>query len=226
MRCTNCGVELEPEHKLCPLCGYPPGTAAREPREYQPLPQRAERLNVLRLVRRIGVALWLWVSMVVILIGGVVPGDVRWVWITVGSVSAALGIHLSLLTIRRGAVLLIFVIAIVAALLLLLDWIVESQLNWFVPVGLPVLAALAGLLLLGNLAFRGLPTALGIAATIAVAGAVTLAVDAAVSAFRSGASSLTWSVVVVLAAFPSALGVALLHWMVLRHIDLRRHFHL
>ena len=164
--------------------------------------------------------------MVVILIGAVVPGDVRWVWITVGSVTAALGIHLSLFTIRRGALLLIAIIAIVAALLLLLDWIVESRLNWFVPVGLPVLAALAGLLLLGNLAFRTLPTALGVAAAVAVAGAVTLAVDAAVSAFRSGASSLTWSVIVVLAAFPSALGVALLYWMVLRHIDLRRHFHL
>ena len=196
-----------------------------EPSEYRLLPLRRRTLDARRLAHRVGITLWLWSTSLLMLIGVVVSGAVQWVWITVGSVTAAHGVYVSILHIRRGPLLLGTVVAIVAALLVFLDWIVGQRLDWFLPVGLPILTALAGLLASGGIAFRVLPATLGVAATIALAGCATLAVDAAVSAFHTGAARLTWSVIVVLATFPSAVAVALLYRLVLRHVDLRRHFH-
>lgn len=232
MYCPQCGVEVDDELPLCPLCRgtldtQVPQIHSRYPAHDHgpgpPLGAEGQR----RIVFDIGSFLLLVPMFVSVAVDASLSGRLTWSLRCVVGLLAAWG-YLSLLIFvtRRRWLLLVLALANTALLLVALDAL-DGRVEWFLDVGVAALGGVALLVLaVGYLARRSFSSMLSTtAAALIGAGLLSLELDIAISWHRRGVWIPTWSVAVGLALLPPAVFLLYLHRRLRPRIDLEKFFH-
>lgn len=200
--CVNCGVELAPSEKACPLCETPvlhPTQPWQEPQAY-PYPQRLEMVTH-RINRRYGahlatVALMipLALSLLVDLLDG---GGMTWSAYVLGAGACLFAIVLLPFYVVKEKPYLFLAIdeAACAAYLMLIGWQVGSM-EWVWFIGLPLALALGlGVQLAVFLGRRRDKQPLDLLADITIIlAALMILVELLVDRYFAGVVHLTWSI--------------------------------
>lgn len=149
--CVNCGVELAPSERACPLCDTPvlnPASPWTEPPQ-MPYPHRVERI-MRRIDRRYGAALCSLVllipAMITLLVDLLANGQLNWSPYVIGALLIVFVFALVPWYFDRPRYLL-YIALDAAAVLLYLAYISAKTANfaWFFPLGAPLTLIVAAL---------------------------------------------------------------------------------
>lgn len=152
--CVNCGVELAPSEKRCPLCHVPvinPADPWKEPEEH-PYPRRIETVepHIDRRFFSLFATLILMVPILICLINDLfVHGKVTWSVFVIGGAGVVFVFFLLPFLIGKCSPVLLWTFDTVAVLgfLLLTERKVGGN-DWFLPLALPLTLVLAAICLL------------------------------------------------------------------------------
>jgi len=199
--CVNCGVELAPSEKNCPLCSVPvlnPVSPWQEP-SVRPYPRQLEKI-MRRIDRRYGATLatlLLFLPVVLAVISNmIIDRAITWSAYVVGAGVCLFFWGLFPLSLRKPKILLLVGIDVLVTLLYLglINYMSGSS-AWFWPLALP-LTLIAGLLAFLVLfchrtkQIRGLYK---VAAVLVLLGAAAVAVEFILNRFNTGGFHLFWS---------------------------------
>lgn len=200
--CVNCGVELAPSEKVCPLCGVEvvnPAEPWTEPRE-RPYPQRVEKMvrHVDRRFFGLLMALILQVPLWICIINDLLVNHrVTWSLYVVGAMAVLMVMAILPLILKRpkAALLLLADGLAVLAFLFLIDWM-DGGLDWFWELALPLTAAffiLAELLALWLRAKKHRMVLITCGMLCIAAGVYTMCVELILNAYRGLSILPQWS---------------------------------
>lgn len=196
--CVNCGVELAPSEKSCPLCGVEvinPLSTGNEPTS-RPYPSRVEKV-VNRIDRKylaglIGIILL--IPITVCLLCDILDGGLSWSLLVSGAVISLFVICIVPIMYKRPQPLLflLFDTLAICAYLLMIEF--ASRGAWFLPLGLPIVlcsATLTALLMLWLRKKR--PIALTCGFAVLGAGLLSVCINMIVNAFLGLSVFPSWS---------------------------------
>jgi hypothetical protein len=106
--------------------------------------------------------------------------------------------------------------------------LLSGGIDWFVPLGLPLIGAVVLIAVaIWLLSRRARRLGANLAGYILVAvAAVAVITETVVESYLSGPISLDWSLIVAVATLPVAVSLLYIHFVLSRHIDLKRRFHI
>jgi hypothetical protein len=227
MYCERCGVELEPEFTVCPLCGASEhGEHEPEVTEYyldEPLPVEPV---LRRMVRRSIVGIGLTVAVILLIVDLGLDEAISRAPLAIVPLLSGTAIIVFPLAFKRWRHILAGTMATIAAMLALLDVLSDGVLDWFVPVAVPITVAAGVLVELHRFLLPRLPGVVKGSVILVGAGVMTAVVDVTIMFYRGEGVTPSWSLFVLLSTLPVAMLLIVIHRTVLRYIDLRRRFHL
>ncbi|HZW09826.1 MAG TPA: DUF6320 domain-containing protein [Phycisphaerales bacterium] len=226
--CSRCGVEVVSGAETCPLCNAPIqrlDAGPPEPPRYPDVAPSEER-QMRRLVWMIATAALLSVALTLVGLDIVLTGRISWsLYPLTGAAVLWLFTTLVVIFARRP----IFVIAgqavATAGFLLAIDAF-DGDLDWLVPLGLPIVAIVTGASVLVWLVARFSrrdPASISASVLFACA-ASAVALDLLISK-HLGAPRLSWSFIVLGAALPPLALLLYFRLRLRRRIHLRRVLH-
>lgn len=203
--CVNCGVELAPSQKECPLCQTAvvnPNSPWKEPRT-KPYPDKVERV-MSRIDRRYGAILGTLCLLIPVVVTTVTDlllnSEFVWSPYVVGAIMCAfVFILVPWFVLNKRYYLFILLDAIVSALYLAYISGATSDFAWFLPLALPlvvVAAVLAAIIVLVTKTkhLHGLYKPASIMDYFAVA---CVSVELLIDMYTTGSIALSWSLIVL-----------------------------
>lgn len=228
--CGNCGVELDEEVKVCPLCGASTGKTGDEAAETGSYPSDIIRLHRKESKKHIwelsGIIAF---SCIVIctIVDLVIVRGVRWSLFADTSILTAWVLFtLIMFALNKPFVFIPSFLVAILSMLFLFD-LISPPLNWFLNLGMP-LAMGAGLsciivVLLYRIAnFRGVNI---IAIIFLVSSAFCILAEVFVDLYVNGKVDLLWSPIEAVSALPIALIFFFIHYRLKRGKQLDSFFH-
>lgn len=200
--CVNCGVELAPSERICPLCGtevHNPVSPWKEPEE-RPYPYRleqfAKRVDRKYLGLLLGV-LFLIPVVITVLINLITSAEISWSGYIIGAIVVLYVTFVMPLYLKHHR--FVFLALLDFAVLLLYLWFIEyiSGGKWFFSIALPITLTAAILVLsVGRmLEYKKRPGFLRIIACVLfAAGIMTVAVEIILACADGGGFRLQWSI--------------------------------
>lgn len=236
--CSRCGVEVDEDTDYCPLCQAPiqklddsgdPRLPAY-PRDDTERPEdRRERSRMRRMLALQIVTTVLATPLVVVLVTDVLfARHLSWSSYVIASILAVWCYTATpLLWPRRPAVIILASTVVTALYLAALD-LLTGELQWFVPLGLPIMAAVFLVaLLIWLLARRARELGANLAGFILMGLAVmAIVTEVLIEAYRPGGIFLDWSLIVAVSTSPVAVFLFSYHYVLRRRLNLGRRFHL
>ncbi len=225
--CERCGVELEPGLETCPLCGARPGTTPGDNGEYAPLPEELGRTRIpaREIYRRTTLLVLVTALVVVTIVDVAVSRTLTWAPIVWASLVLLGGAMLGPLAMDGFARPFVTDLLLAALLLLTID-ASNGAVEWFVPLGLPILGATGLIAAVVTLVFPRLRTLSSSAAVVGAAASVCVVIEIAVSRWIHGGVVMRWSWIVLIASVPVAAFLVIFEQTVGHYIDFRRRFHI
>lgn len=226
--CSRCGVEVESRVRECPLCAAPIqrlGEAEPETPRYPDLVRPPGR-QIRRLTWMVSTVALL--SAALTFVGLDVVLNHRFSWSRYPVTGAGvlwIFVTLVVLLARRPIFIIIGQAIATAGFLVLID-LFDARLEWFMPLGLPIVAVVTGATVLVWLAARlsRRSPAMIAAAVLLGCGAGSVAIDLLSSA-HLGSPSVSWSLIVLGAVAPPAALLLYFHYRLRSRIDLARLLH-
>ena len=228
--CKACGVELEDDMVLCPLCETPAandGTRKDVILHINKKDMPEVRKNLLQLI--------LWQITAVLLVSGIVATLIinlsiqkRITW-SIYPISICLMIfsYASLIVLWRARILVqvLAAWAISALVLVMVHWSIEA--DWPLMLALPILSAVSvvGLLInfiLANLKAKGLNVLAIVFVCIAV---LCLIIEGIISFHFSNVIKLQWSVIVAACLLPVTAAILFMYFRTKNNTDFQKIFH-
>ena len=224
--CVNCGVELAPSEKHCPLCGVevinPAQPAPENP--WQPYPHRDD--PVISQINRRFIAAMITIALafpmaICLAIDFTYSGTLSWSLYVSGSL-VMLWFWLAPGFLFKKAPILLIMLSIsgsVLGFLYLVEYLVQPETAWFVPLAMPLVLLLTLLsssvtVLLRRKIIRGFATP---AAIVIAAGLMAAGTDLLITLFRTERWLLSWSWFVLL----PCLAVAAVFLLIARRRKIR-----
>ena len=230
--CQECGVRIEDEDAVCPLCGASAGPASAQAlssdRDLASTPDPDEG-HVRRVIWEVFSLVLATGAAVVFAADFAFSRSVTWsiIPLLAGGFLGLAGSAVILLG-RRVQLILLSVTVSLLLTLALIDRATPGM-PWFVPLALPV-TAIAGLLVSSLLLVAGkveLPVFSVVALSLLSAGVLLLAVEAALSRFLTGVAFVSWSMLTFACILPPALLLFYLqHRLGTSFPEIRKRFHL
>ncbi len=233
--CSRCGVEVDNDVVNCPLCNTPiqhfeetgPAESRYPADDVEPRPRIGDRgrrrilWEVLTLLYAIGV---------IVVVGSDLRVDAAVDWSlypTISIVFAWICTTLLIFFRKQPATIVIGTIVSTIAFLAATD-LVDGKIEWFFPLGLPILALfviISGIISVATI--RAKERGLNVVAFVLIGIAVfCFGVDLLVSLYLTATVDFTWSIVVLLTLIPVAIILLFLHYRLRNRFDLKRVFHL
>lgn len=245
--CSRCGVEVDDTVDFCPLCEAPiqrfneDGTVKDESAGQEPqLPEypredrehaqdRSERFRIRRMIALQIITTVLATPLVVVLATDLLFGrHVTWSSYVVASLATAwIYSATPLLLPRRPIAIFAIDLAASAGYLAALD-LITGGLEWFVPLGLPLIGAVVVVaLVIWVLAVRAKRLGANLAGYILTGVAlVCIFTETVVEAYLPSPIFLDWSLIVALGTLPVAGLMFYIHFYLSKRIDFRRKLHI
>lgn len=198
--CVNCGVELAESEKYCPLCQTEvinPGKPWKEPRE-QPYPQVLDaflRQTDKRYMASL-ITVFLLIPALVTLVCDLLDGRLSWSVYPIGALLLLFFWVPFPLFFKRYHRLSFLATDCLAAILYLWAIAFTTGQDWFIPLGLPISAAVTVLLLLLTYCFRkgrGRQLLTRISLALTAVGILTVIIEITVDLYAQGAVFMNWS---------------------------------
>ena len=237
--CINCGVELDNNVRICPLCGLVAGEKPEIP-EMKDLQKPVVKGNILREIKNLtsdqkhklfweisGIILGSG-AVVTLLINLIVSNSINWAkYVLVASFTAF--VIVSALTLWRRRPFLMFIASLVSLILMLLffDFVSYSS-DWGAKLGVPILISFYVLLLIVLLVIR-LSNQVGfnILAIIFIAlGLFLVCTEFFITLYFHKKILLTWSIIAAGSMIPVATILFFVHFKLKKGIELKRFFHI
>lgn len=228
--CVNCGVELDDELKVCPLCGKDPGKESEEAPVSDGYPsvilqlQKKENRN------------YYWELSGIIAFSGIVVCTIidfliskKLAWSLLSDVSiAAAWVILTIYQFlyRKVCIMILSLLLTLLAALFLIDLIATGR-DWFFPVALPAAVTLffvvtSVYLLYKFLHFKGLDI---IASSIIALSLFCIVLEAILDNYIDGIVNIRWSLIVAVSIFPVSLVLFYYHFRLKQGKRLDSFFH-
>jgi hypothetical protein len=237
--CNNCGVELEPNMKICPLCGKAANEKAPEPGSKESEQNRLSGksyFNYASLTKKQRRKLF-WELSGIILFSGIIVTfiinliinkSITWSKYTV-TVCLVIFLNTTLISFLQRKTLLLFIgsFILTSILLLLLD-MYNQNIGWAVKLGIPFLfsfycISLILILLIKHSNHRGL----NILAWVFIAmGLYTICIEGIISLYTRKLFYLHWSIIVMVCMIPISVVLLFIHYRLKKGIDFKRFFHI
>ncbi|MGB4293090.1 MAG: DUF6320 domain-containing protein [Bacteroidales bacterium] len=229
--CRNCGVEIEEELEVCPLCGKVLKGEFKDESEFSNIPtdiltlQRKENRRSLWELTGITVLSAIAVCTFIDIFAG---KGVRWSLYT-DIILPGIWLFLTfiLFTHRKPWIMLPGIALTVTGILAGID-LASSGHDWFIPVGLPVtIAVFTASLIIVFLYKKAVMTGLNlIGALFILAAFICLVTEVSVDLFVNNSVKLSWSVYVTISAFPVSSILFYYHYRLKRGNRLDSLFHI
>ncbi|GAB4312828.1 MAG: hypothetical protein Kow00127_03510 [Bacteroidales bacterium] len=239
--CSNCGVELDPAMKECPLCHELPVEAAESSSSDKTPPVKQQKassdttqtaepdqIKNRKLFWELTVLIFLSVSVITLVIDLLTTGNVGWSKYTV-TVSLVMIILSSLFSFRRHKPVNLTVGTFItfAGLILLLDYF-GHRAGWGWKLGMPLLLVfylflICTIQLIRRISEKGINI---IALTMVTGSLLSLAVEAILDYYFHHSVSIGWSLYVLGSAVPVAAVLLFVHYRMKKGRELKRLFHL
>lgn len=231
--CVNCGVKLNDDAVVCPLCGTPvihPGKAwtpknkpffATRQEKIQPVSQKELALLL--------TAMFASVSICCGLLNLALRPDLWWSLYAVGAALMLWIFFVPPLLWRKMPVLLkTFVNLCAVAFYVLLIALASGGLNWYFKLALPILftATLLVLLLCDLMRERRRSILTSMVLVMLAVGILCMAVELFVDRFLEGCWSPGWSLIVLAVCVGLSVPFAVIRWVPSLREEVRRRFHL
>lgn len=228
MHCKNCGVELENDMLICPLCAQPfdgsPGDVALEiqrPKQGMTKKRRKFTWDIVSLVLGSGMA-------AACIVNYVISRSISWSEYTT-AVGLVIFCYTSALAFFSFGIIaemgLGFILASLA--LIILDWL-TGGIDWAIKLAVPLLvsanaAVLFFIMLERSARHKGVNL---VAYAFVAAALLCLSVEGVLSYFRWGNFHFTWSVIVSVCVVPVVLVLLFVHFRMGKGRKLERVFHI
>ncbi len=235
--CSRCGVEVDEYTDYCPLCEAPiqrfdehgePRLPAYPQEDRERPEDRSERTRIRRMIALQIISTVVATPLVVVLATDLLLGrHVTWSGYVVASLVAAWAYAaVPLLAPRRPGLILLIDVGVTAGYLAALD-LFSGALEWFVPLGVPLIGAVAVVAVaIWFLSVRSRRLGANLAGFIVVGIAVICVItETVVEAYLETSIALDWSLIVAVAILPIAAFTFYLHYVLSKRVDFKRHFH-
>lgn len=229
--CVNCGVELDDDLKICPLCGKDPGKLEDQEDNSENYPSGIIRLQKKENRR------YLWELSGIIAFSGIaictiidliITRSLRWSLLSDVSIAAAWVIlTLYQFIYKRTFMMIISLLLTFLATLFCIDLITTGK-EWFIPLGLP--ATIAAFIAIGIVFFlfkvvhfKGINL---IAAALMVFSGFCIVTEVILDKFIYGRVNIRWSLIVAVSILPVALVFFFYHYRLKKGNRLDSFFHI
>ena len=237
--CYYCGVELEPNMKICPLCGKAANEKAPESEHTESEQNRLLEkpyFNYADLTKKQRRKLF-WELSGIILFSGIIVTliidliinrSITWSKYSV-TVCLVMFFNITLISFLQRRTLLLFAGSFISTsiLLLLLD-IYDPNIGWAVKLGIPFLFSfyLITFILIILIRFAEQP-GLNILAYVFIAiGLYTISIEGIISFYTNNFFHLHWSLIVLVCMIPISAILLFMHFRLKKGIDLKRFFNI
>jgi hypothetical protein len=237
--CNNCGVELDNDMVSCPLCGLVVGKKPNLP-EMISSEKSIVKDKVLKEIRNLtsdqkrklfweisGIILGSGI-VVTLLINLIVSNNINWAKYNLAA-SLAFFVNITALTLWRRKPLLIILVSLVSLVLMLLFFdFVSNNGGWGLKLGIPILIAFYGLLLIVLLLIRlSIQLGFNILAIIFIAlGIFLICIEFFISLYFQEKLVLSWSIIATVSMIPVAVILFFVHFKLRKGFELKRFFHI
>ena len=234
--CSRCGVEVEPHKTKCPLCGTSIQHAEEEePTSYikkYPDEPAVKTEKVGRTAKQKRRLIWEVISvslliplLITLFIDLIVNKTVTWSLYPISSLILAwFLVSAPLLFPNKLPILYIGETLPPAIFLLVIDKIEDGQIDWLLPVGLPieaVVAVIAAIVIIGSIKIKN--KGLNIAAFILFgAGLISLGIDFIVTSYIRGTFGVSWSLYVIASTIVIGGFLLYIHYRLMKNTKLQR----
>lgn len=231
MFCKNCGVELEPDMEVCPLCGEPLQGAPRHTpasalqTDYLTTPpgktQRKFTWEIISIILGSGI-------LAACIVDVITSGRITW---SEYMMSAGLVIfcYTSVLSLWNKNILIELAggFLLSAVCLLVLDW-VTGGINWALRLAVPLLLSITviGIAFIHIIRIAGYKGINLIAYAFLGAALICFCTEGVLSCYRNGVWHFSWSAIVAACVVPVVVILLFVHFRLRKGRNLRRTFHL
>ncbi len=234
--CKNCGVELERDMPICPLCGKTVADSTSEgglsrPNEMpQPPAQGRKAMNhpQKKIIWEIISVTIFSLLLVTISIDYILNRNITWSEYPV-AISLIIFSYVSMFAfLNKNSIVKItggFVLS--SAFMLVVDAL-TGGIHWAVELGIPLLFSgnIFTVLLLGIIHISKRKGLNLVAYTLILSALYSLGIEGILSSFKTGSIHLQWSIIVVACVFPVAFVLLFMHYRLVKNRILERVFHL
>ncbi len=229
--CNTCGIELDDDLQVCPLCGKNPA----DPGEHEPV-QSNYPSDIIHIYRKES-RRQIWELSGIIAFSGmavytivdlVVGKGLKWsLFADVSILSGWICLTLLLLAFRKYFITIPGLMATLLIMLLFFDF-VSPETNWFLPVGLPITVAvfisLSIIILLWKIAhFKGFNI---LAIVFLVISGFCIVVETFIDKYLFGSVEIRWSAIAAVSILPIALVLLFVHYRMKKGKRLDSYFHI
>ncbi|MBN2521279.1 MAG: zinc ribbon domain-containing protein [Bacteroidales bacterium] len=237
--CKNCGVELEENMNICPLCGESideKSVKKEHLQSAQPQPEKKLFSDYESLTQKQRRKLF-WELSGIILISGIIVTliidliinkNITWSKYSI-TASLVIFVNITLITFWRHKIILVFVGSFVSTsiLLVLLD-MYNLNIGWGVKLGIPFLFSLYFIILVLVILMR-ISNQQGfnmLACFFIAIGLLTMCIEGIISIYTKKVFYLHWSIIVMVCMIPISAILFFIHYRLKKGIDLKRFFHI
>lgn len=224
-KCEKCGVLLDNNYHECPLCADSGENTASGSRPADVL--RAARSEAVRYAWELSGIVCLSGVFITILLNLVFSGNISWSLYPVTSISWVWLVLTSIVFLKKWPFTMLISLLSVTLVMLVLFNLFDNQINWFVPVAMPVtiiLFILSGIVvwLSGRARYKGFNI---LAISLIAVNILCVSIEVFADLNIHGTVTIRWSAVVSAALIPIAAVLMFLHYRLRRGRRLDSFFH-
>ena len=230
--CTNCGVELDKDVAVCPLCGTTEGTVPVDGKKEEPvyfpsdiilLHRKETRKQIWELTGIITFS----ALCVCTIVDLVINRRLSWsLYADTSALSAWICLTLVLMAFRKYYIVIPGLLMTILTMLFLFD-LFAGSVKWFFQIGLPITIAafifISIIILLWNVAnFRGFNI---LAFAFLLLSGFCVVVEVFVDKYLFGSVTIRWSAIVAVSTLPISLVLLFIHYRMKKGKRLDSYFH-
>lgn len=234
--CAKCGVKLSSEYQKCPLCSFqlPKLREEEQTEDFFPVERKNQFKSYKILPGERRMLIWIVCTAVILiplavllLLNFFLDSDLSWSLYAVNSL-LALWSYLSLFIFSRKRLILLFLGTFLCSLLLLFSLdSVDTQIQWFFPLALPIVSCLFLCILVNFLIiYHGKYFGFNIAGWIFLfLTLLCFVIDLSISYYLTKEFTLYWSVITFIVFIILAAFFFIIHYWLKRKVDFAAFFH-
>lgn len=238
INCKHCGVELEPDMDVCPLCKQPvsPNKSTDKPgKKYEPQQKGTTDFETRVMSKNQRKSVWELVSIILVLlvlttsvINLIISKDISWSEYPV-AVCLIIFSYVSSFSFinKKREIQLVMAFVFASVFIFVLDYFTAGQ-NWAIHLGIPLLF-FTNIISVGLFVVFRYSKQHGInliAYTFLAASLLGICTEVIIDLYKHHEINLVWSLIIVASAIPVAIVLLFMHYRLKRGRDLSRTFHI
>lgn len=228
--CKNCGVELEPYMKICPLCEEPvnDGPVIKKVHHRESAKERTISQPQRRATWELVSLILIFITIMTSILNYILNKEISWAEYPVAVCLILFSYISSFAFLNQGMFIQFLAVSISSSLLIYTLDVITGGPYWALKLGIPILVSLNLILLcLLQVIRASKKRGINIIAYSFVAAAVfCLCIETAIDFYANGVTHLVWSLIICACLLPVAAVLLFMHFRLKKGTDLNKTFHI